>query len=252
MHRAAWMLLLALTSVTALAGEVVYDYDQAGRMRGVTYPDGTRRIYTLDPSGNRTQVQNALRRRRRRPAGRGHLFDTNQSFVDGRDGTVRHDAGGLSDLSQFGADRDVDRHDVQQHGSGSKHCVHVHSRGVQHSRWRVAAIQSHLRDDATGHDSADDAERAECDDGIGDSDQYQLDRLHDSGGSGLAGYKIFRKDAQIATATGTTCDGTGLTPSTLYRYKVAAYDNAGNTSALSNESSATRLRTRRLQLCRRD
>lgn len=61
----------------------------------------------------------------------------------------------------------------------------------------------------------------------------------DSGGSGLAGYKLFRGGVQIATTSGTTYVNTGLTPNTSYCYTVLAYDNAGNNSAQSSSQCAT-------------
>src|ERR1700741_4568595 len=38
----------------------------------------------------------------------------------------------------------------------------------------------------------------------------------DSGGAGLAGYRVFRDGAQITTTTGTTYSDTGLTANTTY------------------------------------
>jgi YD repeat-containing protein len=61
----------------------------------------------------------------------------------------------------------------------------------------------------------------------------------DSGGSGLAGYKIYRGGAQIATTSSTSYSNTGLSSNTTYSYGVAAYDNAGNTSSQSSTASAT-------------
>ncbi len=62
----------------------------------------------------------------------------------------------------------------------------------------------------------------------------------DTGGSGLAGYRIYRCTgasctvfAQIATATAPPYSNTGLTASTTYRYYVQAYDNAGNVGGSS-------------------
>jgi chitodextrinase len=65
----------------------------------------------------------------------------------------------------------------------------------------------------------------------------------DTGGSGLAGYKIYRGGTQIATVTGTSYTDTGLSASAQYCYTVAAYDNAANTSAQSAQSCATTLAT---------
>jgi serine protease len=67
----------------------------------------------------------------------------------------------------------------------------------------------------------------------------------DSGGSGLAGYKIERctgssctSFAQIATTTSTSFSNTGLAASTTYRYRVRAHDGAGNNSGYSTIASA--------------
>lgn len=68
----------------------------------------------------------------------------------------------------------------------------------------------------------------------------------DSGGSGLAGYKIERctgsgctSFTQIATTASTSYSNTSLSASTTYTYRVRAYDNAGNNSGYSSTASAT-------------
>ena len=68
----------------------------------------------------------------------------------------------------------------------------------------------------------------------------------DTGGSGLAGYKIERCQgagcvnfAQIATTSNTTFANTGLSAATAYSYRIRAYDGAGNHSAYSATASAT-------------
>lgn len=57
----------------------------------------------------------------------------------------------------------------------------------------------------------------------------------------VAGYKIYRGGIQIGTSTIPAFNNTGLTASTTYSYSVAAYDAAGNTSALTAPVSATTL-----------
>ncbi|MDG0808024.1 carbohydrate binding domain-containing protein [Cohnella rhizosphaerae] len=53
-----------------------------------------------------------------------------------------------------------------------------------------------------------------------------------AGGSGLAGYGIYRNGTAVSTAvTGTSFTDTGLTASTAYTYTVRAKDSAGNWSA---------------------
>ncbi len=62
----------------------------------------------------------------------------------------------------------------------------------------------------------------------------------DTGGSGLAGYRIYRNGSLLATrGTATTYSDTTATNNTTYSYKVAAYDNAGNTSSQSSAFGVT-------------
>ena len=58
-----------------------------------------------------------------------------------------------------------------------------------------------------------------------------------AGGSGLAGYHVYRDATLIGTATGTIYSDSGLTPVTHYIYTVAAYDNSGNVSTQSGSVS---------------
>jgi outer membrane protein assembly factor BamB len=54
----------------------------------------------------------------------------------------------------------------------------------------------------------------------------------------LAGYKVYRGTTVVGTVTGTTYSDVGLTPSTTYTYKVAAFDANNNLSAQSASASA--------------
>ena len=74
-------------------------------------------------------------------------------------------------------------------------------------------------------------------------DQSRLDRVHRQ--RGVAGYRIERCRApaaraspQVATATGTTFNDTGLAAGTSYSYRVRAADANGNMSGYSNTASA--------------
>ncbi len=55
----------------------------------------------------------------------------------------------------------------------------------------------------------------------------------DAGGSGLAGYTVFRGESKIADVTGISYREESLTPATAYVYKVRARDAAGNVSGFS-------------------
>jgi hypothetical protein len=56
---------------------------------------------------------------------------------------------------------------------------------------------------------------------------------------GVAGYRIYRADSQIAEVTTTSYSDTGLSPNTQYCYTVRAFDAAGNLSDPSNQACAT-------------
>jgi chitinase len=60
-----------------------------------------------------------------------------------------------------------------------------------------------------------------------------------AGGSGVAGYDVYRNGSLIASPTTTSYTNSGLAASTTYTYKVRARDNAGNASAQSGQISAT-------------
>ncbi len=61
----------------------------------------------------------------------------------------------------------------------------------------------------------------------------------DSGGSGIAGYKIYRNSKEVFTTSDTSYGDTNLSASTTYSYTVKAFDGAGNLSQNSNTASAT-------------
>ncbi len=61
----------------------------------------------------------------------------------------------------------------------------------------------------------------------------------DSGGSGLAGYQIYRNGTQVGTTTTTGYIDNGLSASTSYCYTIVAYDNAGNSSSASTATCVT-------------
>ncbi|WP_250213914.1 glucuronyl esterase domain-containing protein [Acrocarpospora catenulata] len=65
----------------------------------------------------------------------------------------------------------------------------------------------------------------------------------DTGGSGLAGYNVYREqgatDPQLGTTTTNSITLTGLTPNTQYQVYVRARDGAGNLSAVSNTVQIT-------------
>lgn len=63
----------------------------------------------------------------------------------------------------------------------------------------------------------------------------------DAGGSGLAGYRLYRNGSAtpLVTVTTTSYSDLNLLASTAYSYRVSAFDNAGNESAVSSPVIAT-------------
>ncbi|MBN6149574.1 chitinase [Xanthomonas sp. AmX2] len=62
-----------------------------------------------------------------------------------------------------------------------------------------------------------------------------------AGGSGIAGYRVYRNGALVGSPTATAYTDSALAADTSYSYQVAARDNAGNASA---SSAALSVRTR--------
>ncbi|WP_349985020.1 glycosyl hydrolase family 18 protein [Stenotrophomonas sp. WHRI 8082] len=62
-----------------------------------------------------------------------------------------------------------------------------------------------------------------------------------SGGSGVAGYDVYRNGALVGSPSSPSYVDGGLLPSTAYSYRVRARDNAGNASAQGSTVSATTL-----------
>jgi len=61
----------------------------------------------------------------------------------------------------------------------------------------------------------------------------------DTGGSGMAGYKVYKNGVLVMTSASTSYSVTALSAGTTYSFTVAAFDNAGNNSAQSTAVSAT-------------
>ncbi len=60
-----------------------------------------------------------------------------------------------------------------------------------------------------------------------------------AGGSGIAGYDVYRNGTLVGSPVGTSFSNTGLSASTAYNFRVRARDNAGNASAQGTQITAT-------------
>ena len=63
--------------------------------------------------------------------------------------------------------------------------------------------------------------------------------IDNPGGSGVAGYDVYRGGALAGSPTATSFTASGLSPATAYSFTVRARDNAGNASAQSAPLSVT-------------
>jgi chitodextrinase len=235
--------LLGLTaSSLALAAGATYTYDNLGRLKSIAYDDGTTVVYSLDGPGNRTSVTTAT-------------DTTVPSVPTGLAGTVvsatqinltwtaSTDSGG-SGLAGYRIFRGGTQIATVKSASHSDTSV---SGGTTYS-YTVAAF------DYAGNASAQSSAVSKTTpDGTAPTVPAGLTATAtsstnvnlswsastDSGGSGLAGYKIYRGGVQILTSTTTSKSDTTVSGSTAYLYTVAAYDNAGNTSAPSSAANVT-------------
>jgi hypothetical protein len=57
----------------------------------------------------------------------------------------------------------------------------------------------------------------------------------DTGGCGVAGYRVYRDNKELAPTTSTSYSDTTVAPNKRYRYRLSAHDNAGNSSARSGQ-----------------
>ncbi len=72
----------------------------------------------------------------------------------------------------------------------------------------------------------------------------------DTGGSGLAGYDVYRGTTKVGTPTAASYTDSGLTAATAYQYTVRARDVAGNVSAASSALSVTTKPTTSTSSCK--
>jgi peptidoglycan hydrolase-like protein with peptidoglycan-binding domain len=73
---------------------------------------------------------------------------------------------------------------------------------------------------------------------VASANQINLSWSPATDNTAVTGYKVFRDGTQVGTTASTNFADSGLSPSTLHSYWVAAYDAAGNTSTTSPAVSA--------------
>jgi len=244
------LLAATLGLVTAASAvSVTYEYDQLGRLRKAIYEDGTVIVYTLDPAGNRTSVATGI-------------DNTAPSVPTGLTGTATNapavnlswtastDTGvGIGGYRIFRNGTQVG----QTTGTGTTFSD-TNANGVIGSTayaYRVAAYD--LAGNVSGQSNVFNVTTPAVSESIPPSVPSGLavaptsqttttltwNASTDTGGSGLAGYKIYRGGTQIGTSATTSYNDSGLSSGAYYEYRVAAYDNGGNTSTPSSIVSIT-------------
>jgi chitodextrinase len=248
---AAFCLAGCAVGLLAYAGTTTYTYDVHGRLRVVVSPNGTDQSVTsvtLDNSGNRTAVVVSFvdTTPPNPPTG---LTATALAFDRIRlNWTTSLDVGGGP----------VSYYKVYRGGN------HVASpTGPPFDDWPLAASTTYSYRvsavDASGNESSQTAPANATTlpgaDLVAPSVPTNLQgsavsgtqvnltwgASTDTGGSGLAGYEVFRDSGStpIGSPGAANYSDFSVSPATTYLYKVRAYDGAGNRSGFSNQISVT-------------
>jgi chitodextrinase len=236
------VLLGLLVAASVSASSVTYTYDEGGRLKLVTYDNGSQIAYTLDAAGNRKSVVQSLDTTA--PAAPTGLAgtpttatninltwtactDTSGSIIAGykiyRGGT------------QIGTSTTASYSDGTVVGSTTYTYTvacydNAGNNSAQSAPVNVASLDTTPPSVPTGL-----AGTAPTSTTV----NLTWTAAADTGGSGLAGYKIYRAGVQIGTSATTSYSDTTTAGTTTYSYTVAAYDHAGNTSAQSSAINVT-------------
>jgi chitodextrinase len=233
----------ALMAASVSASSVTYTYDEGGRLKLVTYDNGSQITYSLDAAGNRKSVVQSLDTTA--PAAPTGLAgtpttatninltwtactDTSGSLIAG----YKIYRGG----AQIGSSTTANYSDGTVVGSTTYTYTvacydNAGNNSAQSAPVNVASLDTTPPSVPTGL-----AGTAPTSTTV----NLTWTAATDTGGSGLAGYKIYRAGVQIGTSATTSYSDTTTAGTTTYSYTVAAYDHAGNTSA---QSSAVNLTT---------
>lgn len=230
----------ALVALPAFAGNISYTYDELGRLKSASYGNGVYTNYGLDAAGNRTVVTSGTDTVApsvpTSPVATAN--SSNQVTVTWLAST---DSGG-SGLVGY----QIFRGGTQIGSSTGLTFIDASTLGTTTYAYTVKAY------DAAGNVSAaSTVANVTTPDTIAPSVPAGLavttatstavslswGASTDTGGSGLAGYHIYRNGVQIGTTSGLTYTDSSVTGWVTYAYTVSAYDNAGNVSVPSGALS---------------
>jgi hypothetical protein len=246
LRRWLFALLAGACAVTSFAASVTYEYDQLGRLRKAIYPDGTVIVYTLDPAGNRTSVATGIdttaptvpKNLAGTPTATPTVVLTWTASTDiggvgiggyriFRDGVQIADNAGtattFTDTNATGLigsttyQYTIAAYDLVKNASAQSSPISVTTPVVSESI--PPAVPTGLKVIPTGMNTT----------------TLTWNPTTDLGGSGLAGYKLYRNGSStpISSPSATSFNDSGLTAGANYQYTVAGYDKAGNISAQS-------------------
>jgi YD repeat-containing protein len=239
-------LLTLLVAASASADTVTYTYDGIGRLKTITYTDGTSVTYALDGAGNRVTVTTVTPNTTPPTVPTGLTATAISATQVNLSWTASTDAGG-SGLAGYKIYRGGTQIATSTTASYSDTTVS----GSTTYSYTVAAYDGNnnvsAQSTAAGvtTPTAADTTPPTVPTGLAASaPSSTLVNLTwtastDSGGSGLAGYKIYRGGTQIGTSTTASYSDSTVSGTTAYSYTVAAYDNANNVSAQSTAVNIT-------------
>lgn len=233
------------------AGTATYTYDELGRLKAITYSNGSTTAFSLDAAGNRTNVVT--------------LLDTTPPTVPTAltATAISQSQVNLSWTGSTDAGTGMGGYYVIRNGSNvatvNASTTTFSDTGLAGFATYTYAIEAFDLASPPNVSAQSTTASATTPDQTPPStptltatpvSQTQINlswsASTDTGGSGLGGYKIFRNGSTTALATlgpsVTTYSDTGLAGYTLYSYTVQAYDNAtptNNLSAQSNTATAT-------------
>lgn len=250
--RSLAILLSFLLAASVSASSVTYTYDEGGRLKLVTYDNGTSTTYTLDAAGNRKTVASTLDTTQppapTLTATAASLTQINLQWTLAADTSGSTIAGfhlfrDGSTVSLPGLPAAVAGQTVYSFSDTGLAANSLHSYTLTEFDNASPPNESVLSAaaSATTGDYTPPTIPAGLAATAPASGTVNLTWTGstDTGGSGLAGYIIYRFGAHIGTSATASYSDTSTLGTTSYTYTIKAYDNAGNASAQSSGVSIT-------------
>ena len=240
----ALLLLLgvAIFSNSSASDTVTYTYDGLGRLKSIAFTDGTSVTYSLDGAGNRVTVTTATDTTPPSvPTGLSASAST--STLVNLSWTASTDTGGsgLAGYKIFRGGTQVGSSTTTSYADSTVVGSTLYSYTVlAYDNANNSSAQSSAATVTTPDSIAPSVPTGLAATAVS-STQVNLSwaASTDTGGSGLAGYKVYRGGTLLGTSATASYSDTTTVGSTAYSYTVAAYDHAGNNSSQSSAANVT-------------